>query len=156
MTPSPRGHGQVKRWTWLWLLWFSLAGALSPTHAGAAVLAEDDVRAVRTVIQAQLDAFAADDAERAFFYASATIRTQFGDAATFMAMVRAGYPMVVRPATVAFFLAREADGAVWQVVQLRDRAGHLWKATYQLERQADAGWRINGCTVVADDGKSST
>lgn len=156
MTPSLRGHGQVKRWARLWLLWLSLAGALSPTHAGAAVLAEDDVRAVRSVIQAQLDAFAADDAERAISYASATIRTQFGDAATFMAIVRAGYPMVVRPATVSFFLAREADGAVWQVVQLRDRAGRLWKATYQLERQADAGWRINGCAVVADDGKSST
>jgi hypothetical protein len=156
MTPSLRGHGQVKRWAGLWLLWLSLAGALSPTHAGAAVLAQDDARAVRSVIQAQLDAFAADDAERAFSYASATIRTQFGDAATFMAMVRAGYPMVVRPATVSFFLAREADGAVWQVVQLRDRAGRLWKATYQLERQADAGWRINGCAVVADDGKSST
>jgi hypothetical protein len=110
MTPSPRGHGQVKRWAWLWLLWLSLAGALSPAHAGAAALAQDDVRAVRTVIRAQVDAFAADDAERAFSYASATIRTQFGDAATFMAMVRAGYPMVVLPATVAFFLARDADG----------------------------------------------
>jgi len=41
-------------------------------------------------------------------------------------------------------------------VQLRDREGRLWMATYMLERQADAGWRISGCVVVADSGKSMT
>jgi hypothetical protein len=127
---------------------------LASAAAGAAVLAESDARAVRSVIEAQLDAFAADDAERAYSYASAAIRTQFGDAAVFMAMVRAGYPMVVRPASVTFFQPRSADGVVLQDVQLRDGAGRLWRATYQLEQQAGDGWRINGCEVVADSGKS--
>jgi hypothetical protein len=147
----------------LWcILCFSL---LMPVSAGAAVLAEADARAVRQVVQAQLDAFAADDAERAFSYASASIRTQFGDAATFMAMVRSGYPMVVRPATVSFFQPQTdgtADGAnrapatVLQAVQMRDREGRLWMATYLLERQPGNGWRISGCVVVADSGKFST
>jgi hypothetical protein len=80
-------------------LWCALCLCLLlPVAAGAAVLAEADARAVRQVVQAQLDAFAADDAERAFSYASASIRAQFGDAASFMAMVRSGYPMVVLPA----------------------------------------------------------
>lgn len=149
-------HGRLQRWARPWLLRVALVVLLAPAAAGAAALAEADVRAVRSVIQAQLDAFAADDAERAFSYASAALRTQFGDAATFMAMVRAGYPMVVRPETVAFFQPQSSDGVVWQTVRLRDRAGRLWLATYQLAQQADAGWRIHGCVVAADAGKSST
>ena len=107
----------------------------------------------------QLEAFAADDAARAFPHASASIQTQFGDANNFMAMVRGGYPMVVRPAAVSFFQPQVEVGTpatVTQLVQLRDREGRLWKATYLLERQTGAGWRISGCVVAADNGKSST
>lgn len=128
---------------------------VAPVAGGAVVPAVGEARAVRAVVEAQLEAFAADDAERAFSYASVAIRTQFGDAATFMAMVKSTYPMVVRPAAVSFFQPRRAEGAVWQTVQLRDRAGRLWLATYQLQQQPGAGWRINGCAVVADAGKSS-
>ena len=159
MTHSRRGLGQVTGWLRRCLWCVAMLGLLAPVAAGAAVLAEPDARAVRQVVQAQLDAFAADDAERAFSYASASIRAQFGDATTFMAMVRSGYPMVVRPAAVSFFQAQAvegAKGAVQQNVQLRDREGRLWMATYVLERQADASWRINGCVVVADSGKSWT
>lgn len=143
----------------LWCLFLLCCWA--PMAASTTRLTEADVRAVRQVVQAQLDAFAADDAERAFSYASASIQTQFGDAATFMAMVRSGYPMVVRPATVAFFLphADDADGSsaapVRQEALLRDREGHQWIATYFLERQPGNGWRISGCVVRADSGKSS-
>jgi len=136
-----------------------LLGLLAPVAAGAAPLAEPEARAIRKVVEAQLDAFAADDAERAFSYASPSIRAQLGDAKNFMAMVRGGYPMVLRPATVSFFLAQSVDGAktmVSQPVHLRDRDGRLWLATYVLERQAGVGWRINGCVVVADSGQSLT
>jgi hypothetical protein len=150
----------IRRLRFLWCaLWVCL---LLPGAAGAAVLAEADARAVRQVVQAQLEAFATDDAERAFSYASASIRTQFGDAATFIAMVRSGYPMVVRPAAVSYFQPQADDAAdrtaasVRQAVQLRDREGNLWIATYLLERQPDNGWRISGCVVSADNDKSST
>ncbi len=169
MTFSLRGLGQmmgrIRRRLWC----VAMLGLLAPALAFAAVLAEPDARAVRQVVQAQLDAFAADDAERAFSYASGAIRAQFGDAPTFMAMVRSGYPMVVRPAAVSFFQAQTeareggAEGApatarqnVQQNVHLRDREGRLWMATYLLERQAGAGWLINGCVVVADSGRSLT
>jgi hypothetical protein len=140
-----------------WLL--SLGLALAAGAAAAQAVPPPDARAVREVIEAQLKALAADDAVRAFSYASPTIRTQFGDAATFMAMVRSGYPMVLRPAATAFFQPEAADGAgmqVVQVVQLRDRAGRAWRATYEVQRQTDGHWRINGCVVQADTGKSST
>ena len=142
----------LRRRLWQW----ALAAWLAPAAAGAAVLAERDARAVRAVIEAQLDAFAANDAERAYSYASDAIRTQFADAATFMAMVKTGYPMVVRPASVTFFQPDVADGVVLQIVQLRGSDGRLWRASYQLARQAGDNWRINGCAVVADSDKSLT
>ena len=159
MTYGLKSLGRVVAWTRRLLGCVAVIGLLVPATAGAAVLAEPDERAVRQVVEAQLQAFAADDAARAFSYASASIQAQFGDANNFMAMVRSGYPMVVRPAAIAFFQAQVEMGlpaAVTQLVQLRDREGRLWKATYLLERQTGAGWRISGCVVAADNGKSST
>ena len=165
MTYHLTGLGQVVRWVRRRLRSVATLGLLvllAPAGASAAVLAEPDARAVRRVVEAQLEALAANDAERAFSYASASIRAQFGDAANFMAMVRGGYPMVVRPATVLFFQAQADDGAegagatVRQTVQLRDREGRFWMATYVLERRAGMGWRISACMVVADSGKFLT
>jgi hypothetical protein len=149
-------------WTRRRLGCLAMLGLFAPVAVGAAMLLEPDASAVRKVVEAQLQAFAEDDAERAFSYASTGIRAQFGDATSFMAMVRGGYPMVVRPTAVSFCLPQAEPGAApapataRQNVQLRDREGRLWMATYMLERQADAGWRISGCVVVADRGKSMT
>ena len=159
MTRSLTSLGQALDWIRRWLGCVAMIGLLVPAAAGAAVLAEPDARAVRQVVEAQLEAFAADDAARAFSYASASIQAQFGDANNFMVMVRNGYPMMVRAATVSFFQAQVelgTQGTVTQPVQLRDREGRLWKATYLLERQTGAGWRISGCVVAADSGNSST
>lgn len=150
---------QAVAWTRRRLGCLAVLGLLAPLTAAAALLAEPDASAVRKVVEAQLEAFAADDAERAFSYASTGIRAQFGDATNFMAMVRGGYPMVVRPAAVSFFQAQandDAEGTVSQPVHVRDRAGRHWRATYLLERQVGAGWRIGGCMVVADKAQSMT
>lgn len=151
--------GRVLAWARHLLGCLAVISVLAPATAGAAVLAEPDATAVRQIVEAQLKALAADDAARAFSYASASIQAQFGDANNFIAMVRSGYPMVVRPAAVSFFQAQVETGTpatVTQQVQLRDREGRLWRATYLLERQTGAGWRINGCVVAVDNGNSST
>ena len=137
-----------------WVL--TLVLALAPWTVAAQAVSPPDARAVREVIQAQLKALADDDAVRAFSYASPSIRSQFGDAANFMAMVKSAYPMVLRPAATAFFQPEVAADGVMQAVQLRGRDGRAWLATYALQRQPDGHWRINGCTVQADTGKSST
>ena len=158
MTRGLKSLGQALAWIRRWLGCAALIGLLAPAAAGAAVLAELDARAVRQVVEAQLEALAADDAARAFSYASASIQAQFGDANNFMVMVRSRYPMVVRPTAVSFLQAQVelgTHGAVTQPVQLRDREGRLWKATYLLEQQSGAGWRISGCVVTADSGNSS-
>ncbi len=153
------GNAMGKGWILL-AFCFALAGpawaAGKAEKGGAPPVADADVRAVRDVIEAQLEAFAAEDATRAFSYASPAIREQFGGADAFLAMVRQGYPMVIRPSARSFYQP-EADGdGVWQTVLLRDPDGKEWRATYQLQRQKDRSWRINGCVIVPDDGRSST
>ena len=139
---------------------FLLAPALlSHWLSGAARAAEGvaraDARQVRAVVEAQLDAFARDDAARAFSYAAPSIRSMFGDAERFMDMVRRSYPVVYRPASVAF-LVPEADGEeVVQPVHFTDAQGVLWLALYHLERQPDRTWRISGCVVAPSSARTT-
>jgi hypothetical protein len=124
--------------------------SLASDAAGPTGLSAGDARAIRAVIEAQLDAMAADDEARAFSYASPSIRMQFDDASSFMTMVRQGYPMLIRPTEMLFSQPRTVEESVLQVVRLRDREGRLWLATYDLQRQPDRSWRINGCLVEPD------
>lgn len=122
----------------------------------AAPVAKADAQAIRRVIQAQLAAFAADDAEAAFSHAAPAIREMFGGSAQrFMEMVRTGYPVVYRPASVAFLVPEPGDaGKVLQRVQMTDAAGAPWDVVYELERQKkDKAWRITAC--VAQRGRGT-
>ena len=107
-----------------------------------------DMRSARAVVQAQLDAFAADDGPRAFSLATQNLRQMFGSPERFMAMVRTGYPVVYRPASVAFLIPEWLDRELIQGVHFTDEAGGLWLAIYRLQRQRDNSWRINGCELV--------
>ncbi|MEO7852411.1 MAG: DUF4864 domain-containing protein, partial [Rubrivivax sp.] len=62
---------------------------------------------------------------------------------------------VVRPAAVTFLAPRRADGQVLQAVQLTDTGGRMWLALYSLQAQAGGGWRIAGCQVIANEGRST-
>ena len=130
------------------LVWV-LGASLFAAPARAEVSAES-AQAVQATVQAQLAAFAADDAERAFAFATLAIRTLFQTPANFLAMVRQDYPVVYRPAKVLFLSPKALDAAVVQPVQLVDAAGQSWLAMYTLERQADGRWLINGCVLVPD------
>lgn len=131
---------------------FTLAlAAAGPVRAEP--VSASDTTAVRSVVAAQLDAFAADDAGRAFSYATPEIREMFATPERFIAMVRAGYPAVYRPASVTFLAPERVEDSVVQAVHLTDQAGALWLAVYRLERQPDRSWRIAGCTLQPFSGK---
>ena len=134
-------------------LWLGAAGVPFAVHSAEAPLAADDARGLRSVIEAQLAAFQADNAEQAFSYASASIREMFGTAERFLAMVRGSYPAVYRPKSVAFFVPERVGSEVMQRVRLTDQAGAAWLAHYSMQRQADRSWRINGCVVTRDAGR---
>lgn len=135
---------------WLALALSMLAGAAAPAHAN--LLTPADEQAVRATVQGQLAAFAADDANKAFSYAAPNVREAVGTAANFMAMVRNGYPVVYRPASVAFLKPDMKDGQVIQRVQMVDTRGDAWLAVYTLER-AGKSWLISSCTVVENKGR---
>jgi hypothetical protein len=106
-----------------------------------------DRMTIRDTIQSQLDAFAADDEARAFALASPGIQAKAGNAAKFMAMVRANYQPVYRPRAVFFQDVTMMDGAPAQRVLVMDAKGAPVQAIYPMQRQDDGSWRINGCML---------
>jgi Domain of unknown function (DUF4864) len=118
-------------------------------------VSESDARGVRAVIESQLAAFGADDAERAFAHASPEIRQMFGTPERFATMVRQGYPVVYRPASVAFLVAQWIDGKLIQRVQMSDNQGSSWIVVYEMQLQADKSWRINGCVAARAPGRAT-
>jgi hypothetical protein len=136
-------------------------GTTGQEQSGRAVpglvrLSAADAHAVRAVVQAQIDAMSTDDDARAFSFASPSVRQQFRDAPSFMLMVRHGYPMLIRPTSTLFLQPKAVDGGAVLVVHVVDREGGSWLATYEVQRQADKSWRINGCVVSPDDKEEST
>ena len=107
-----------------------------------------DSAAIRSTIERQVDAFRADDGERAFGFADGSIRAMFGDAATFMAMVRTGYAMIYRPRAWAFGEAGPQDGDVAQVVEFDGLDGSSAAAVYVMRRQPDGSFRIAGVYLL--------
>jgi len=132
----------------------TLAAMAVPLRAANDV-APADAKAVRVLIEAQLAAFASDDANKAYSYAAPGIQTMFGSADRFLAMVRESYPVVYRPASVAFLQPEWIDGKLIQRVQMSDVAGAPWIVVYELERQADRSWRIAGCVAARGQGRST-
>ena len=130
-----------------------IALQISTTSAVASPFTTADAVAVRTVVQAQLAAFAADDATKAFFYAAPNVRQAMGTPDGFLAMVQRGYPVVYRPASVAFLKANGKNDDVIQRVQMTDADGESWLAIYSLQRQKNKTWRITGCSVVENRGR---
>jgi len=122
--------------------------ALAPALAGAPGISDADARAVRAVIEAQLDAFKRDDAARAFSYAAPGIRNAFGTAEKFMAVVREQYAVVYRPRSVSFEAPLMAGEDLVQPVHLTDGDGHAWMAIYPMMKLPDGTWRINGCHLA--------
>ncbi|MEY3974705.1 MAG: hypothetical protein RIS59_1066 [Pseudomonadota bacterium] len=110
-----------------------------------------DVRAAEALVRNQIAAFSADDGERAFSFAAPEIRQKFGNAASFMQMVRKSYPAVYRPISLRFqpasFPDPQSADVMLQAVEVTDANGGYWVANYQIERQPDGEWRIAGCAL---------
>ncbi len=122
--------------------------AFTPLLAAAqGALPPEDARAVRKVIEAQLDAFRRDDGARAFSLATPGIRATFGTPEKFMDMVRRSYAVVYRPKSVAFEAPVVIDGEIVQPVRMTDAEGRAWLALYPMQRQSDGSWRTDGCRL---------
>lgn len=136
-----------------WLLALLLMAWAGTTPAQVKGVSAADAKAIRAVVEAQLDAFARDDAGKAFALAAPQIQSMFGEPDNFLRMVKSGYPVVYRPASVTFLKSLLIDGEMIQAVQMSDQAGVVWVATYRMQRQKNNLWRINGCVVEISAGR---
>jgi len=146
--------GCLRLWRLRWFLLFLFGAALAgPAGAQEAQVGGADARAIEQVIRAQLDAFASDDAGKAFSYAAPGIRRAFGTPENFIAMVRHSYPVVYRPAAVNFLKPEIVDRQVLQPVRMTDNDGTLWIAIYTMQRQPGGVWLTNGCRLGRTQGQ---
>jgi DNA-binding transcriptional LysR family regulator len=137
---------------WIACVALSMAMPLLAQSGPPPELTAADSDAIREVIKAQLDAFASDDADRAFSYAAPNIRQAFRTAENFIAMVKTGYPVVYRPASVTFLAPRIVEDEVVQAVQMSDEDGKIWIALYKMQRLSSKIWRVNGCELRRTEG----
>ena len=98
---------------------------------------------VQATINGQFLAFLEGDVSRAFAYASSSIRSMFGTAQNFGAMVQRSYPMVWRPAGVTFLEHKETRLGRTQDVKIFDAAGTAHYLRYFVT-QTPSGWKISG------------
>lgn len=107
--------------------------------------------AMQQTILDQLDAFRSDDFDRAFTFASPTIKGIFMTPQNFGAMVTQGYPMVHRPGAVKMLDARDVAGKLWQKVMITDEGGRTHMLDYQMVETPE-GWQINAVQLLPEPG----
>ncbi len=112
------------------------------------VAAQEPVDTARDIIQSQITAFLNDDAKTAYSFASPTIREKFPTEDAFFDMVRKGYAPVYRPGNFAFGRSKVEGDTVVQEVLISGPDGKDWTALYQLVKQRDGTYRINGVHMV--------
>lgn len=121
-----------------------------PAHAGG--LNPNDQKQIIEVVQAQLNAFAKDDAAKAFSYAAPNIRRLMGTPENFIEMVRTQYEVVYRPASTVFSQPQGKGSEAVLNVQMTEENGSTWVAIYGLQRQKNKTWRITGCVLTKPSG----
>ena len=125
----------------------SVVAAFACGQAGAQT-SDADQAAIRQVIQSQIAAFQRDDGPTAYGYASPTIQAKFVNPDIFLEMVKTGYPAVYHPREVEFRELKVESGRLLQEVYVVGPDGNPALAIYEMQRQPDGSWRINGCWLT--------
>jgi len=113
-----------------------------------AALSSQEWQAIRKVISQQLAALRVGDGGKAFGYATPGIQAQFGDARTFMAMVRHEYSPLLGARYSEFLEGAVIDGIIVQPLRLIAPDNTVLVAFYTMERQKRGAWRISGCMIA--------
>jgi len=124
-----------------------IALASTAALADTGTMRASDWKAIRQVIAAQRAALIAGDRDRAFGYATPSLRAQFGDAESFMAMVHIGYPVLLTARYTEFLEGAVIDGLIIQPLRLVDADNNVRVALYTVEKQQGGAWRISGCRI---------
>jgi hypothetical protein len=131
-----------------------LAGFGFVATASSEDLGGPDRSAIQSLITGQIQAFRADDGSAAWGYASPTIQGIFQTPDNFMAMVKSGYQPVYRPRSVTFGELLDGPSGPLQKVYVTGPDGQSYLAVYDMQRQPDGSWKINGCSLTIDNSPS--
>ena len=112
---------------------------------GAYAITASDEEEIISVVSAQLQAFQDDDFEKAYSYASPTIKTIFPDYKKFRDMVVGQYQAVYRPKSIKIGSVSTEGGVPFLEVYLVDPDGIFVTAIYSMQQQENGSWLINGC-----------
>ena len=112
---------------------------------GAYAITASDEDEIISVVSAQLQAFQDDDFEKAYSYASPTIKTIFPDYKKFRDMVVGQYQAVYRPKSINIGSVSTEGGVPFLEVYLVDPDGIFVTAIYSMQQQENGSWLINGC-----------
>ncbi|MDL2410219.1 DUF4864 domain-containing protein [Rhizobium calliandrae] len=124
---------------------FCIILAFAPTAR-----AQDPVQSAQTLIEEQIDAFLHNDAAAAYSFAAPGIKALFPDKDTFFAMVKKSYQPVFHPGNYAFGKSRSIDNGavVFQEVLITGLDDKDWTAIYEITRQPDGSYKINGVQIL--------
>ena len=128
------------------VLFLSAALLTAPLQARA----EDPVATTQQIIEKQINAFLKDDPDTAYSFAAPAIKALFPDKNVFFAMVKKSYEPVYHPGNYAFGRSKSIDdGAmIYNEVLISGQDGKDWTAIYQMARQPDGSYKINGVQIV--------
>jgi hypothetical protein len=131
-----------------WITVFAVCVGCLSANADARTLTAAEWKAIQRVIAEQRTALIEGNADKAFGYATDGIKQQFGDAQTFMSMVRTGYAALLTARYVEFLEGAVIEGVVVQPLRLIGADNTVLVALYTLEKQKNGKWRIAGCRIA--------
>lgn len=120
--------------------------------AFSAEAGEAEIKAAQGIIDSQLRAFQAGDAEAAYSYAAPGVKTIFPTVEAFMGMVASGYQPMHKPKSYGFGKAEEmGPTSIIQQVMIVGPDGKDYEAVYTLELQPDGQYKITGVSLRASN-----
>lgn len=102
--------------------------------------------AIQNTILSQIEAFANDDKDAAWAYASEGIKRHSGSVDTFYNMVKLAYGPVYQATSLEFRERIPHAGFEIQIVRLVGPEGKHWRAAYRMVKSDDQ-WRIGGVVL---------
>jgi len=107
----------------------------------------DEENEIKFIVNQQLEAFQDDDFEKAYSFASPTIKKMFSSPEVFRKMVIGGYQAVYRPQSIKMGSVEIIKGVTTLKVYLVDPNGEFVTANYMMEKQENGEWLISGCVL---------
>lgn len=140
------------------ILAFLLAGRVLFATESLAQTAEAPVElrnGAQAVIDSQMNAFRAQDHNKAFSHAAPTLQKMFGSTDRFIGMVKQGYGAIYRAKNWSFGRSGMQGETLYQEVLISGPNGGDWLALYTLRKGEDGTWRIHGVQMKQGSAQST-